>query len=157
MFRMMKFGLAELKGKLSSTRHNSERLPSVTSKILGSRASHSINRTGPPHLHWTTLHPLHHFPHLGNEPRFLLHWDYPEIYPEMGFLVAQPVKNLPAMRETWVWSLGWEDPLEEGMATQSSILAWRIPWTEKPGGLQSVGSQMVGHDWATFTFCSLSH
>ena len=50
-------------------------------------------------------------------------------------------KNLPAMRETWVPSLGGEDPLEEGMATHSSILAWRIPWTEEPGGLQSMGSQ----------------
>ena len=47
------------------------------------------------------------------------------------------VKNLPVMRETWVRSLGWEDPLEKGMATHSSILAWRIPWSEKPGGLQS--------------------
>ena len=49
--------------------------------------------------------------------------------------------------ETWVWSLGWEDPLEEGMATHSSILAWRIPWTEEPGKLQSMGSQRVGHVW----------
>ena len=56
------------------------------------------------------------------------------------------VKNLLAMRETWVRSLGWEDPLEEGMATHSSILAWRIPWTEEPGGLLSMGSQRVGHD-----------
>ena len=56
-------------------------------------------------------------------------------------LVAQTVKNLPAMWETWVQSLGWEDPLEEGMATHPSILAWRIPWTEEPGGLQSMGSQ----------------
>ena len=55
--------------------------------------------------------------------------------------VAQMVKNLPAMQETHVRSLGWEDPLEEGMATQSSILAWRILWTEEPGGLQSMGSQ----------------
>ena len=54
-----------------------------------------------------------------------------------------------AMWETWVWSLGWEDPLEEGMATHSSILAWRIPWTEEPGGLQSMGSQRVGRDWVT--------
>ena len=61
-------------------------------------------------------------------------------------LVAQMVKDLPAMRETWVRSLGWEDPLEKGMTTHSSILAWRIPWTEEPGGLQSVGSQRVGHD-----------
>ena len=56
------------------------------------------------------------------------------------------VKNLPAMRETWVQSLGWEDPLEKGMATHSSILTWRIPWTEDPGRLQSVGSQRVRHD-----------
>ena len=56
-------------------------------------------------------------------------------------LVAQPVKNSPAMWETWVQSLGWKDPLEKEMATHSSILAWRIPWTEEPGGLQSTGSQ----------------
>ena len=54
-------------------------------------------------------------------------------------LVAQMIKNLPAMRETQVRSLGWEDPLEDGMATHSSILAWRIPWTEETGGLQSTG------------------
>ena len=56
------------------------------------------------------------------------------------------VKTLPAMQETWVRSLGWEDPLAKGMATHSSILAWRIPWTEEPGRLQSMGSQRVGHD-----------
>ena len=56
------------------------------------------------------------------------------------------VKNPPAMREIWVCSLGWEDPPEEGMATHSSVLAWRIPWTDASGGLQSVGSQSVGHD-----------
>ena len=61
-------------------------------------------------------------------------------------LVAQSVKNLPALQETWVQSLGWEDLLEEGMATHSSILAWRIPWTEEPGGLQSMGLQRIGHD-----------
>ena len=61
-------------------------------------------------------------------------------------LVAQLVKNPPAMQETLVRSLGWEDPLEEGMATHSSILAWRIPWTEEPGGLQSMGWQRVRHD-----------
>ena len=61
-------------------------------------------------------------------------------------LMAQLVKNPPAMWETWVRSRGWEDPLEKGTATHSSILAWRIPWT-----LQSMGSQRVGHDWATFT------
>ena len=60
-------------------------------------------------------------------------------------LVAQRLKRLPTMRETWVRSLGWEDPLEKEMAIHSSILAWRIPWTEEPGGLQSTGSQRVGH------------
>ena len=61
-------------------------------------------------------------------------------------LVAQMVKNLPAMQETWVRSLGWEDPLEKRTVTHSSILAWRIPWTEEPGRLQSMGSQRVGHN-----------
>ena len=64
-------------------------------------------------------------------------------------LVAQRLKCLPAMQETWVWSLGREDPLEKEMATHSSIRAWRIPWTEEPGGLQSTGSQRVGYDWVT--------
>ena len=59
------------------------------------------------------------------------------------------VKSLPAMREIWVQSLDWDDPLEKGMATHSSILAWRIPWTEEPGGLQFMGSQRVGHHRAT--------
>ena len=67
-------------------------------------------------------------------------------YSLKAFLAAQTVKNAPAMRETWIRSLGWEDPLEKGMATQSSSLAWRIPWTEEPGGLQSMGSQRLGHD-----------
>ena len=61
-------------------------------------------------------------------------------------LVAQRLKHLPAMWETWVRSLGQEDPLEKEMATHSSILAWRIGWAEEPGGLQSTGSQRVGHD-----------
>ena len=61
-------------------------------------------------------------------------------------LVAQAVKHLPTMRETWVRSLGWEDPLEKEMATHSSPLAWKIPWTEKPGGLQSMGSQRIEHN-----------
>ena len=56
------------------------------------------------------------------------------------------VKKLPAMQETRVRSLGWEDPLEEVMATYSSVLVWRIPWTEEPGGLQTTGLQRVGHD-----------
>ena len=63
--------------------------------------------------------------------------------------MAQTVKRLPAMRETQVQSLGWEDLLEKEMTTHSSILAWKIPWTEEPGRLQSMGSQRVGHDWVT--------
>ena len=62
-------------------------------------------------------------------------------------LVAQRLKHLPPMRETQVQSLGWEDPLEKEMVTHSSIPAWRIPWMEKPGSLQSTGSQRVRHDW----------
>ena len=69
-------------------------------------------------------------------------------YPRAS-LVAQRVKRLFAMWETWVWSLGWEDPLEKEMAAHSSTLAWEIPWTEEPGGLQSMGSQRVKHDWVT--------
>ena len=61
-------------------------------------------------------------------------------------LVAQRVKNLPAMQETQVQSLSWEDALEKGMAIHSSTLAWRIPWREEPGGLSSMRSQRVGHD-----------
>ena len=64
-------------------------------------------------------------------------------------LVAQMVNTPPAMRETLVQSLGWEDPLEEEMATLSNVLAWRIPWTKKPAGLQSMGSQRVRHDVGT--------
>ena len=60
--------------------------------------------------------------------------------------MAQIVKNLPAMQETWVPSLGQDDPLEKGMATHSNIFDWRIPWTEEPGGLQSMGSKKVRHD-----------
>ena len=66
-------------------------------------------------------------------------------------LVAQTVKNPFAMQETHVGSLGQEDPLEKEMASHSSILAWEIPWTEEPGGLQSMGLQRVGHNWTTNT------
>ena len=66
----------------------------------------------------------------------------------LASLVAQRLKCLPAMRETWVQSLGWEDPLEKEMATHSSVLAWRIPGTGEPGGLLSLGSHRVGHDWS---------
>ena len=66
-----------------------------------------------------------------------------------NFPVAHTVKNLLAMQETRVQSLGREDPLKKGMTTHSSILTWEIPWREEPGGLQAMGSQRVGHDWAT--------
>ena len=72
-------------------------------------------------------------------PRIKANWEWTS-------LVAQRLKHLPAMRETWVRSLGQEDPLEKEMATHSSIPAWRIPRMEDPGGLQSMGSQRVGHD-----------
>ena len=66
--------------------------------------------------------------------------------------MAQMVKNLPAMQETRVQSLGWEDLLEKGEATHAGILAFRIPWIKEPGRLQSMGSQRVGHNWTTNTF-----
>ena len=80
---------------------------------------------------------------------------FPYFHFHVGFhtagasLVAQTVKNSPALQETWVQSLGQEDPLEKRMATHSSILAWRTTWTEESGGIQSMGSQRVRHDWAT--------
>ena len=67
----------------------------------------------------------------------------------MDFPGGSDIKCLPTMQETWVWSLGQEDSLKKKMATHSSILAWKIPWTEEPDGLQSTGSQRVGHDWET--------
>ena len=71
-------------------------------------------------------------------------------------LIAQVVKNPTAMQETLVWFSGWEDSLEKGMAIHSRILAWKSPWTEKLDGLQSMGSQWVGHDWMTNTFTFFS-
>ena len=79
---------------------------------------------------------------------FLFKW-FNELLFWVDSLLAQMVKNLPAMQETWVRSLGGEDPLEKEMATHSGILAWRIPWTEECGGLQFMGSQRVRHNWAT--------
>ena len=77
-------------------------------------------------------------------------------FPKRDSTMAQWVKNLPVMQETQVWSLGWEDPLEEGMATHSSILAWRIPWTEEPGRLQSMG-WYDWSDWACTSSPTSSH
>ena len=96
------------------------------------------------------------FSYWGREPWFCwLMWDGEKMKGFVSclktggaFLVAQKVKNLPAIQETWVWALGWEDPLEKGMATHSSTLAWRIPWTEEPDGLQSMGSQ----SWTRLNF-----
>ena len=71
-------------------------------------------------------------------PPFIYFWSW-------ASQVAQMVKNPPVKWEMWVRALGWEDPLEKRMATHSSILAWEIPWTEEPGGIQSMGSQRMGH------------
>ena len=78
-------------------------------------------------------------------------WFYEDFRWHWGFPCGSGGKNLPAMQETWVQSLGWEDPLEKGMATHSRILAWKIPWTEEPGGLQSMEWQRVGHNWSKLT------
>ena len=85
-------------------------------------------------------------PRLGSSPGEVI--GYPLQY-SWASLVAQPEKNLPAMWETWVRSLDWEDPLEEGMAIHSSILVWRIPWTEERDGLHSMGLHRDRHNWVT--------
>ena len=106
--------------------------------------------------HWTPLargresglksHRIHRQPFKSYLSRASLSW---------ASLVAQTVQCLPAMQETWVWSLGWEDPLEKEMTTHSSTLAWKIPRTEEPGRLQYMGSQRVRHDWEWFHFTKL--
>ena len=92
-------------------------------------------------------------PHPRTEPRS------PELQADTSMqrasLVAQSLKRLPVLRETRVRSLGWEDPLEKEMATHSSTLAWKISWMEEPGRLQSMGSQRVRHNWATWLSLSL--
>ena len=91
---------------------------------------------------------LYHWRHLGSTQACIYAHKYIENQIEQNrtSLVALLVKTPPAMWETWIRLLGWEDPLEEGMATYSSILAWRISWTKEPGGLQSMVSQRVRHD-----------
>ena len=84
-----------------------------------------------------------------NQKKVLMWYKYQTIW---NLCLIVTVLNLPAVQEIRVWSLGWEDPLEKEIATHSSILAWKISWTEEPGGLQSMGSQRVGHDWATNTY-----
>ena len=106
---------------------------------------------GQPILLWTDCVPFHKIIESALTPT----WGHLKAKPLGGSLVAQMIKHLPTMQETWVQSLGWEDLLEEEMATHSSILAWKIPWMEKPGRLQSMGSQRVRHDWETSL--SLAH
>ena len=86
------------------------------------------------------------------QPTFKGKRNRPHLLKECASLVAQSVKNLPGMQETWVQSLDLGDPLEKELATHSSILAWRIPWTEEPSRLQSMGLQKVGHDWAADSY-----
>ena len=76
-------------------------------------------------------------------------WGLQSVFPltVWASLVAQTVKRLPTIQETWVWSLGWEGPLEKEIATHSSTVAWKIPWTEELGRLLSMGSQRIAHDW----------
>ena len=110
----------------------------------------------PPSPSWAVLSPRHrrltwaHLPFsrvLGRGPGFsVTALQISFSFTNAASLVAQMVMNPPARQETWVRPLGWEDPLEEGMAAHSCILAWEIPWTEGTGGLQSMGSQRLGHD-----------
>ena len=93
---------------------------------------------------------------LSFKPVFLL-FSFTFLVAFLTSLVVQVVKNLPAMWKIWVWSLGWEDPLEKGTVTHSSILTWKIPWTEEPGRLQSLRLQRVKHDWATLTSLHFFH
>ena len=88
---------------------------------------------------------------ITQERRTMQMWNLWVLWVPGTSLVAQMVKNLPTIEKTRVWSLGREDPLEKGMAIHSSILAWRIPWTEEPGRLQSMGLQRVAHDWVSNT------
>ena len=85
------------------------------------------------------------------EALILYFWFQSSIWPIRASLIAQMVKNLPAMKETQVQSLGQEDPLEKDMATHSCSITWRIPWPEEPSGLQSIGLQGVRHSWRDLT------
>ena len=127
----------------------------------------NILTSSSPSLHFSCSFPLHYYQHLQclssqfqafclQQHLFILisPFHIPSFSSTSHLLVPLncnhlSIKCLPPMRETWVRSLGREDPLEKGMATHSSILAWRIPWTEEPGRLQFTGSQRVGHDWVT--------
>ena len=113
-----------------------------------------------------------HHPHMNSEyssihrglvreswlTKTLLHNEHYEVLVKYWTsLVAQMVKGLSTMWETWVQSLGWEDPLEKEMAIHSRAIAWKIPWTEEPGRLQPMGSQRVEHDWATSLLLSIAY
>ena len=98
---------------------------------------------------WWSSHLAVSAPHLAVSAPYKWLFMHRANRPLGASLVAQMVKNLPIMLKAWVWSLGREDPLQKRMATHSSILAWRIPWTEEPGGLQSMGLQRVGQDRVT--------
>ena len=121
--------------------------PQVDDEYSGFNLS-SVHILTPPHSRWktsqgTTLRDCSTWPRRQD-----LYLGSSLYRRERASLVAQMVKNLPAMWKTLVWSLGQEDPLEKGMVTHSSILAWRIPWTEEPGRLHSMELQTVGHDSA---------
>ena len=125
--------------------HSAWDQPKKAATFLGRGLLSQLLSSNPPLLSLSFL--VHKFPECGLNSR-----------PFSGYtrefeasLVAQRVKNLPAMQETWVWSLGWEDPLEKGMATHSNILALRIPMDREPDGLWSMRSQRAGHDWAINT------
>ena len=134
----------------SSGTHTARATNGCTSRDLLSAPSVQV-------LGWV-LHTCHSFPalllgsfHRGDSWGLSRETGKLHVYAGADFPIAQMIKNLPAMQESRVWSPGWEDTVEKRMATHSSIPAWRIPWTEEPGVLQSTGSQTVGHDWATDT------
>ena len=104
-------------------------------------------KDGKHHHHWNIQRRITNDHHV-----YIISEYYSSILPCKASLIAQLVKNLPAVQETQVWSLGWEDPLEKEMVTHSSILAWKISWTEEPGGLQFMGLQRIRHNWETNTY-----
>ena len=108
-----------------------QEMTSVGKSLKETEALHTAGR----HVNWCS--------HYGKVWRFLK---------KLKIELSHDLMVQTAMQETWVWFMGWEDPLEKGMATHSSILAWRIPWTEEPGRLQSMGLQRVRHNWVTNTF-----
>ena len=126
--------------------------------VLQSMGSKRVRRNWGTEVNWSYDQPRqrikkqrHHFAILPPKCHDATLPSKDHIVKAMVFLVAQMVKHSPGLLETWVWSLGLEDPLDKEMATHSSILVWRISWTEEPGGLQSMGLQRVIHDWATNT------